>query len=590
MKLIWKYLRPYLGYVLIGIILLCIQAFCDLSLPKMMSTLVNDVLRKSAMGLSTKSALIDSSAKMLGVTLIGAIAAISVAYIGAKLGTTMSMNIRRDIFSRVLSFSSKEYNSFSTASLITRSTNDVVQIQNVSVIGMRILAYAPIVGIGGIIMAMRTSLKLSWIIALSLFLVSIIIVFTIVFLMPKFKLLQKYTDGLNLISRENLTGLLIIRAFNTEKREKQRFDEVSTDIKDVSKSIMIMMGCLFPTLIMIINIICVIIIWFGGDLVSRAQLQVGDMMAFMQYSIQIIMSFLMMTMIFVMIPRASVSGARISEVLDTEPSIHDSIPITEEVLDGKNEHNDEPSIVFNNVSFGYDKAKCYVLEDISFTANKGETTAIIGSTGSGKSTLIQLIPRFFDVDKGMVMVNGKDVRDYSTGALRDMIGYISQKGVLFSGDFASNLRFGKPDATEEEIYEALKIAQAAEFVAGKEKGIYDEVSQLGANLSGGQKQRISIARALIKKAPIYIFDDTFSALDYKTDANLRRDLKNYLNDSTIVLVAQRINTIKHADKILVLDEGKIVGEGTHEELLKKCKAYQEIASSQLSKEELEDAR
>lgn len=518
---------------------------------------------------------------MLLIALGGAAATIGVGYLSAKIAAGVSQKIRRDIFNKVESFSNNEFDKFSTSSLITRTTNDVTQVQTLIIMGIRIMCYAPILGIGGVIMVLRENSSMSWIIgvAVALLIALIGVVFTIA--MPKFKLIQKLIDKLNLVSRENLSGLMVVRAFGTQKFEEKRFDAANQDLTQNNLFINRVMVFMFPAMMLIMNLISLLIVWVGAKQIADSAMQVGDMMAFMQYAMQIIMAFLMISMMFIMVPRASVSATRIAEVLGTEPSILDP-------NSPKPFKNDERGVIeFRNVSFRYENAQEDVLHNISFTAKPGETTAIIGSTGAGKSTLINLIPRFYDVSSGEILVNGVNVKDVTQHDLHDQVGYVPQKGVLLTGTIASNLRYGKQEATDEEIRIAAEIAQALDFISKQEDGFDKQISEGGGNVSGGQKQRLSIARALVKKPPIYIFDDSFSALDYKTDVALRRALKTHTGDSTVLIVAQRVSTIMNAEQIIVLNDGEVVGIGTHEELLRDCPTYYEIASSQLSKEELQ---
>ena len=523
--------------------------------------------------------IIFTGIKMLLVALGGVVAAIGVGYFASQTGAKLSRKLRRDVFSKVESFSSAEFDQFSTASLITRTTNDVQQVQMFVIMGIRMMCYAPIVGIGGILFAVNTSVSLSWIIALAVIIMIGLIGIVFSVALPKFKSLQKLLDRLNLVSRENLSGMMVIRAFGNEPYEEKRFDVANTNLKKTNLFVQRLMSSLMPVMMFIMNGVTLAIVWFGSKAIADSQLQIGDMMAFIQYAMQIIMAFLMIAMMFIMVPRASVSATRIREVLEVEPIITDKeAPKKLEVVKGE--------VRFEDVSFRYHKAETDVLEHISFVAKPGQTTAFIGSTGSGKSTLINLIPRFYDVTDGSITIDGVDVRDFSQKDLRDLIGYVPQKGVLFTGDIDSNIRYGKEDASEEEINEAIKIAQAKEFVDSTEEKTALEIAQGGTNVSGGQKQRLAIARALVKKAPIYIFDDSFSALDFKTDAALRRALKDETKGATVLIVAQRVSTIMKAEQIIVLEEGKVVGKGTHKELLVSCPEYREIAESQLSKEEL----
>jgi len=519
--------------------------------------------------------------KMLGVALLGGTAAILVGWFAAKIGTSVAMRLRRDVFEKVGKFSSTEYDRFSTASLITRSTNDVQQIQQLILMSIRMLLFAPIMGIGGIILAIRSSVSMSWIIAVAVISILGLILIMFSLAVPKFKLLQKLVDKLNLVSRENLSGMMVIRAFGNEMYEQQRFERANDDLRKTNRFVQRTMAFLFPAMMLVMNLITVLIIWVGAHQIAASELQIGDMIAFMQYAMQIIMSFLFMSMMFLMVPRALVSAERIREVLDTDLSIRD--PQQAKTLErGAN----GVTVEFQNVSFRYANAEEDVLHDISFTAKPGQTTAIIGTTGSGKSTLVNLVPRFYDVTEGCITLNGMDIRELTQAELRERIGYVPQKGVLFAGDIASNVRYGKESADEGEIREALEVAQANAFVDKLEEGVASPIAQGGTNVSGGQRQRLAIARALIKKAPVYIFDDSFSALDLKTDAALRKALKTFTADATVLVVAQRVSTIKNAEQIIVLDQGRVVGKGTHQELLSGCPTYREIAESQMTKEEL----
>jgi ATP-binding cassette subfamily B protein len=517
---------------------------------------------------------------MLLLSLVSISAAIAVGFCSAKIAAGVSQTLRRDVFRKVQCFSNNEFDKFSTASLITRTTNDITQIQTMLIMGIRILCYAPILGIGGIIMALRKTTSMGWIIFLAVIIIMAIIAVVFTIAMPRFKLIQKLVDKLNLVTRENLTGLMVIRAFGNQKFEEKRFDKVNRDTTENNLFVNRIMVFMMPTMMFIMNGVTLLVIWVGAGQIADSAMQVGDMMAFMQYAMQIIMAFLMISMMFIMIPRAAVSGDRIQEVLAIEPSIIDPpLPLDLPI-------NTRSTLRFNHVNFGYEGAEENVLNDITFTANPGETTAIIGSTGSGKSTLIKLIPRFFDVTAGEITINDIDIRNITQHNLREKIGYIPQKGILFSGTIASNLHYGNKDATDDDLTIAVQVAQAKSFVKSSPEGLNRDISQGGSNVSGGQKQRLSIARALVRKPDLYIFDDSFSALDYKTDLALRRSLKDYTNDSTILIVAQRINTIMHAEQIIVLEHGHIMGIGTHHELLKNCETYKEIASSQLSEEEL----
>jgi ATP-binding cassette subfamily B protein len=518
--------------------------------------------------------------KMVLLSLVGAVCTVFVGLLAARTAAGVARNLRKNIFTKVESFSSTEFDKFSTASLITRTTNDITQIQTVLVMAIRMLIYAPIIGVGGVIKALGKSASMSWIIALAVVVLLGLIgtVFTIA--LPKFKAIQKLVDRLNLVTRENLSGMMVIRAFNTQKFEEGRFDKANKELTDTNLFVSRVMIVMFPAMMLIMNGITLLIVWVGSHQIAESSMQVGDMMAFMQYAMQILFAFIMMSFMFIMIPRASVSAQRIDEVLKVEPSILDP---KEPKHFGKQVKG---LVEFKNVSFRYPGAEEDVLKNISFKAMPGQTTAFIGSTGSGKSTLINLLPRFYDITSGEVLIDGVDIRTVTQHELRDQIGYVPQKGSLFKGTIESNLKYADENATEEELRKASEIAQAMEFINEKPEGLKSEISQGGTNVSGGQKQRLSIARALVKKPKIFIFDDSFSALDFKTDSSLRKALKTEIASSTLLIVAQRISTIKNAEQIIVLDEGKVVGIGTHEELMSNCTTYQEIALSQLSKEEL----
>lgn len=518
--------------------------------------------------------------KMLGLALLAMISTILVGFLASRIAAGLGRDLRSKVFKKVVSFSNSEFDKFSTASLITRSTNDIQQIQMTLVFLIRIVIYAPILAIGGIVKVLNTNVSMTWIIALAVFLILCLVGTLFGVAMPKFKLMQKLIDRLNLVTREILTGLSVIRAFHKENQEEKRFDNANQDLTKTSLFVNRIMTFMMPIMMFIMNGVAVLIVWSGGHSIDAGNMQVGDLMAFIQYTMQIIMSFLMLSMISIMLPRSSVSAGRIMEVIDTDLTIHDPEKTAAFLNDRKG------YVEFDNVSFRYPKAEDDVLSGITFTAKPGETTAIIGSTGSGKSTLIQLIPRFFDVTSGSIKVDGVDIREVSQHDLRDKLGYVPQKGVLFSGTIDSNLRYGKQDATSEEVCRAARIAQAVEFIEEKPEKYETAISQGGSNVSGGQKQRLSIARAIAKDPEIYIFDDSFSALDYKTDVALRKTLKEEIGESTVIIVAQRISTIIHAEQIIVLDEGRIVGRGTHKELLDNCEVYNQIALSQLSKEEL----
>ena len=523
--------------------------------------------------------LFSTGAKMIGLAFLGMAASVLVGFLASRVGAAAGRDLRGRVFKKVVGYSSNEFDHFSTASLITRSTNDIQQVQFIIVMLLRIVLYAPILAIGGIVQVFQTNVSMSWIIGLAVVLIALVVLVLFAVAMPKFKSLQKLVDKVNLVMREILTGLPVIRAFSTEKHEEKRFDKANMDLMKTNLFVNRAMTFMMPIMMLIMNGISVLIMWSG---VSDGQMQVGDMMAFIQYTMQIIMGFLMICMLSVMLPRAAVAADRVDEVLSSRTVIHD--PKTPK----KFEEKQKGVLTFDHVSFKYPGADENVLEDITFTAKPGETTAIIGSTGSGKSTLVNLIPRFYDVTDGSIRLDGTDIREVTQHDLRDKLGYVPQKGLLFSGDIASNIMFGNPEGGGQEMKEAAQIAQATEFIEAKPNKYESPISQGGSNVSGGQKQRLSIARAIAKRPEVFIFDDSFSALDFKTDVALRKALKKRTKESTVLIVAQRISTILNAEQIIVLDDGKIAGIGTHKELLRNCEVYKQIAASQLSEKELQD--
>ncbi len=570
-----SYLKPYVLWVLLLIALVYVQVVCDLQLPEYMAAIVDQGIMMRDMSVVRIEGL-----KMLGVALGSVACTVVVGYIAARVGSGFSRKVREDVFAKVEGFSMAEFEKFSTASLITRSTNDVQQVQMMVILGLRMFISAPLTGVNAVLKAMEKGKDLTWIMLVSVLAVTLMVMALFFVAVPKFKVMQKKVDRLNLVTRENLTGLRVIRAFNTQKREEDKFDEANRDVMKVQLFVNRLMSLMWPVMMIVMNLTAVAILWLGAQHMNAGTMLVGDMMAFIQYTMQVIMSFLMLTMVFIMAPRAAVSGDRIQEVLQTPPSIFDP----KEPLHG--EASMRGTVEFRDVRFAYPDAQEPVLEQITFTAEPGKTTAFIGSTGSGKSTLINLIPRFYDVSGGEILVDGVDVRDYAIEDLCAKIGYVPQKGVLFSGTVASNLRFGAPDADDEGLRIAAETAQASEFIDKLEGGYDAPIAQGGQNVSGGQKQRLSIARAIVRDPEIYIFDDSFSALDFRTDAALRKALAAQTRGATVLIVAQRISTILSADRIVVLEKGRIEGIGTHKELLESCEVYREIALSQLSQEEL----
>lgn len=526
------------------------------------------------------SYILRTGAKMIGLAFLGMFASVMVGLLASRVAARTGRDLRSRVFKKVVGFSNAEFDHFSTASLITRSTNDIQQIQMLVVMLLRMVMYAPIMAAGGIIKVFRTNVDMSWIIGLAVVLILLLVLVLFIVAMPKFKILQNMVDRLNLVTREILTGLSVIRAFSTEKYEEKRFDNANKDLMKTNLFVNRAMTFMMPVMMLVMNGITILIVWNGAHGIDNGNMQVGDMMAFIQYTMQIIMSFLMICMVSIMLPRAAVAADRVDEILASKTAIED--PENPETLPA----GSKGEVVFDHVNFRYPGAEEDVLHDIHFTAKPGQTTAIIGSTGSGKSTLVNLIPRFYDVTGGRILIDGTDIREITQHELRDKLGYVPQKGVLFSGTIESNILYGNPDGTKAEMEEAASIAQATEFIEEKRKKYDSPIAQGGTNVSGGQKQRLSIARAIAKKPDVFIFDDSFSALDYKTDVTLRAALKEKTQDSTVIIVAQRISTILHAEQIIVLDEGRIAGIGTHKELLKNCDAYYQIASSQLSEKEL----
>ena len=569
--------------VIIIVVLLCIQAWMDLSLPDYTSKIVNNGIIEAAQNPENGGTdyILKTGIEMLGIVLISITSAILITFLSAKVAAKLGKNLREKVFKKVLSFSRSELTEYSTASLITRSTNDVQQIQSLIAMMFRVLVYAPIMGIGAFIKVLTQSdNSMAWIIGVAILAILFIIGTLFIVAMPKFKKFQKLIDRINLVSREILTGLPVIRAFNKEKSEEARFEKANMDIRKTDTFISRVMSMMMPLLMFLMNSTMILIIWFGGKNVDQGILQVGDMMAFIQYTMQILISFLFISMLSIMLPRATVSANRIMEVLETEPSIKDKEQ-TKEFDESK-----KGLVEFKNVSFRYPDADTEILEDINFTAKPGQTTAIIGGTGSGKSTIVNLIPRFYDVTEGQILVDGVDIRDVAQKSLRNNIGFVPQKGILFSGTIESNIKYSDSTMSDENMIKAAQIAQAEEFIEGKEGKYKAPIAQSGNNVSGGQRQRLAIARAIAKEPEIFIFDDSFSALDLKTDKKLREALAEKTQNKTVIIVAQRISTILNADQIIVMDEGKIVGIGKHEDLMKNNETYKQIALSQLSEKEL----
>jgi ATP-binding cassette, subfamily B, multidrug efflux pump len=572
---ILKYLKPYTLGIVVILVLTYIQVMATLKLPDYMAKIINEGIVAQ-----NNSVIWDNGMWMLAIALFGAVCTIALGYLSSKVATDFSRRLRDGVFSKVESFSMQEFDKFSTASLITRSTNDIQQIQMVFLMILRMVLAAPFTAVGAVVKAYKMAPSMSWILALAVIVLMGMITVIFTAALPKFKLLQKLVDKLNLVTRENLTGLRVIRAFNAEKYEEKKFEKANRELTDVNLFVNRLMVVMQPMMTLIFSFSAVAIVWFGAKLIGTGDLAIGDMVAFMQYAMQVIMSFLMLSFIFIMVPRASVSISRVAEVLATEPVICDPEKPKKFAVGKKG------IIVFKDVSFSYPGAESPVLKNISFEAHSGETTAFIGSTGSGKSTLVNLIPRFYDVTKGEILIDGLDIREVSQKDLCDKIGYVPQRGVLFSGSIRSNIKYGAPKATEKDLVQAIKTAQSQDFIMDFVDKYDTNIAQGGTNVSGGQKQRLSIARAIIKKPEIYIFDDSFSALDFRTDAALRAALAKETKNVTVLIVAQRVSTIINADKIIVLDEGKIVGMGKHSELMKTSTVYREIAHSQLSEKEL----
>ena len=572
-------LRIFSGYWLMFIVLVGFtyaMVMANLWLPDKMSEIVNNGIIKQDM-----PAIWHNGLAMILVTAAGGLCSIIIGFLASRIATGVAQKLRTELFERVESFALADFNKFSTASLITRSTNDIQQIQMTSILLLRLALMAPIMAIGGLQKAIHNAPNLSWIIALAVSVLLVVIAVLFVIAVPRFKKLQTLVDKLNLVTRENLVGLKVIRAFHNEKIEQKKFQQANTELNKMNLFVNRLMMLLDPIMTLVMNFSSVAIVWFGAHLISRGNLQIGNMMAFLEYAMQVIISFLLLSMVFIMVPRAAVSVKRVGEVLDTLPSIVD--PQSPQQLP----HDATGKIEFKDVTFTYPDADLPVLSNINFTAEPGQTTAFIGSTGSGKSTLINLIPRFYDVSAGQILLDGVDIRQLKLEDLYEQIGYVPQKGVLFSGTIASNIKYGNAKASQKLVEKSAKIAQAAEFINELKNGYKNEIAQGGSNVSGGQRQRLSIARAIAVEPNVYIFDDSFSALDFKTDAKLRLALAKETKHKTVLIVGQRINTIMNADKIIVLDEGKIVGQGTHQELMKNCEVYQEIAASQLSEDDLQ---
>ncbi|WDC84519.1 ABC transporter ATP-binding protein [Caloramator sp. mosi_1] len=571
---LYKFLKPYTLMILGVFFFVTLQSLGDLYLPTLMSNIINEGVMKG----DTKR-ILEIGALMLLVAGIGVICSVIASFLSAKVAANLGTILRSKIFKRVESYSLNEFDKFGTATLITRTTNDITQIQTVTIMIMRMMISAPIMAVGGLILALRKDRPLTLVLAVAIPILALVVAIIASKVIPLFKLVQLKIDKINLVLREKLTGIRVIRAFNTVELERKRFDDANVDLTETYIKVNRIMAFMMPSIMLVMNFTSLAILWFGGIRISKGSMDLGALAAFTQYAMQIMFSMLMLAMMFIMVPRAQAAATRINEVLDTMPQIKDA-PKTVDAFTSRG------YLEFKDVTFSYEGAEEPAIKNISFSAKPGEVTAIIGSTGAGKSTLVNLIPRFYDVDSGSILIDGVDIREMSQETLRKKIGLVPQKAILFSGTIADNIRFGKEDATDEEIRHAAEVAQALEFIENMDGGFDHEISQGGTNVSGGQKQRLSIARALVRKPEIYIFDDSFSALDFKTDAKLRAALKKETKDSTVIIVAQRVATIMDADRIIVLDEGRIVGMGTHRELLEKCDVYREIVSSQLSEEEI----
>lgn len=571
---LYRFLKPYRAMVAGVVVLVFLQTLGDLFLPSLMSDMINEGVMQGNL-----DKIMQIGGIMLLVTGAGAVFAIIASYLSSRTALGLGTILRSEVFKRVESFSLKEFDQLGTSTLITRTTNDINQVQMVTIVIMRMMISSPLMAVGGIIMALREDRQLTWVLAVAIPVLAVVITLIASRMIPLFRLIQVKIDRINLVLREKLTGIRVIRAFNTVERERIRFHEANEDLTNTYIKANIIMAFMMPTIMLVMNVTSLAVLWYGGILISTGEMDLGALAAFTQYTMQIMMSMLMMSMMFIMVPRAQAAAVRINEVLDTVPEIKDD-------GESKDSFQGKGFVEFRNVTFTYHGAEKAVLRDISFTVRPGEVTAIIGSTGSGKSTLVNLIPSFYDLDSGSILIDGVDIREMSQETLRTKIGYVPQKALLFSGTIAENIRFGKEEATEEEIAHAADVAQASEFIENMEGGFAHEIVQGGRNLSGGQKQRLSIARALVRRPEVYIFDDSFSALDFKTDARLRAALYKEIAEATVIIVAQRVGTVMDADRIIVLDEGRIAGMGSHKELLETCGVYREIVSSQLSEEEI----